>query len=113
MPDTLSAELRRQLRRNFDNWVDAVCQWLEACGDRLPADCDRRDLAAGDILLAPGRHNDHVFIVLSGCLTVHVGSPEQPALATMETGACVGEMSIIEDRDCRFFDTQPFGRCRV
>jgi diguanylate cyclase (GGDEF)-like protein len=63
------------------------------------ADCDRRDLAAGDILLAPGKHNDHVFIVLSGCLTVHVGSPEQPALATMETGACVGEMSIIEDRD--------------
>ena len=63
------------------------------------AGCDRRDLAAGDILLAPGKHNDHVFIVLSGCLTVHVGSPEQPALATMETGACVGEMSIIEDRD--------------
>jgi len=30
---------------------------------------------------------------------VHVGSPETPVLATMEVGACVGEMSIIEDRD--------------
>jgi diguanylate cyclase (GGDEF)-like protein len=70
---------------------DEISDYLARCG--------RRDLAAGDILLAPGKHNDHVFIVLSGCVTVHVGSPEQPALATMETGACVGEMSIIEDRD--------------
>ena len=37
--------------------------------------------------------------MLSGILTVHVGSPEKPALATMDSGACVGEMSIIEDLD--------------
>jgi len=36
---------------------------------------------------------------LSGSLNVHVGAPETPVLATMEAGACVGEMSIIEDRD--------------
>jgi len=70
----------------------------EEISDHL-ARCGRRDLASGDILLATGEHNEHVFIVLSGSVTVHVGSPEQPALATMETGACVGEMSIIEDRD--------------
>jgi diguanylate cyclase (GGDEF)-like protein len=61
--------------------------------------CDRRDLAAGELLLSPGEKNEHVFIVLSGGLDVHVGSPSTPALATMEVGACVGEMSIIEDRD--------------
>lgn len=61
--------------------------------------CDRRDLAAGELLLSPGEKNEHVFIVLSGGLNVHVGSPGTPVLATMETGACVGEMSIIEDRD--------------
>ena len=61
--------------------------------------CDRRDLAAGELLLSPGAKNEHVFIVLSGSLNVHVGSPSTPVLATMETGACVGEMSIIEDRD--------------
>ena len=37
--------------------------------------------------------------MLSGSLNVHVGAPETPILATMEAGACVGEMSIIEDRD--------------
>ncbi|MBT8089783.1 MAG: GGDEF domain-containing protein [Gammaproteobacteria bacterium] len=61
--------------------------------------CDRRDLAAGELLLSPGAKNEHVFIVLSGSLNIHVGSPEAPVLATMESGACVGEMSIIEDRD--------------
>ncbi len=66
--------------------------------DLLPR-CDRRDLAAGEVLLSPGDSNEHVFIVLSGSLDVHVGSPDTPALTTMETGDCVGEMSIIEDRD--------------
>lgn len=61
--------------------------------------CDRRDLAADELLLSPGEKNEYVFIVLSGSLNVHVGSVSTPALATMETGECVGEMSIIEDRD--------------
>jgi diguanylate cyclase (GGDEF)-like protein len=61
--------------------------------------CDRRDVAAGEQLLSPGARNEYVFIVLSGSLHVHVGSIETPPLATMEVGACVGEMSIIEDRD--------------
>lgn len=61
--------------------------------------CERRDLAAGELLLSPGDSNEHVFVVLSGALDVHVGSPDTPALTTMESGDCVGEMSIIEDRD--------------
>ncbi|MDX1516608.1 MAG: GGDEF domain-containing protein [Woeseiaceae bacterium] len=65
----------------------------------LLASCERRDIAAGELLLSPGARNEHVFIVLSGSLHVHVGSPNTPVLATMEVGACVGEMSIIEDRD--------------
>ena len=61
--------------------------------------CERRDLAEGELLLSPGAKNEHVFIVLSGSLSIHVGSIDTPVLATMEVGACVGEMSIIEDRD--------------
>ncbi len=61
--------------------------------------CNRRDIAAGDLLLSPGEKNEHVFVVLSGSLNVHVGAPDTPLIATMESGACVGEMSIIEDRD--------------
>jgi len=65
----------------------------------LLQNCDRRDLGEGEMLLSPGEKNEHVFIVLSGSLNVHVGSPDAPVLATMDVGACVGEMSIIEDRD--------------
>lgn len=79
---------------------------LELFKDVLPDDvhellqhCDRRDIAAGELLLSPGAKNEHVFIVLSGSLNIHVGSPDTPVLATMDVGACVGEMSIIEDRD--------------
>ena len=61
--------------------------------------CDRRDLPQGEVLLSPGEKNEYVYIVLSGSLNVHVGSPDTPALTTMEAGECVGEMSIIEDRD--------------
>ncbi len=66
---------------------------------QLLQDCDRRDIAAGELLLSPGEKNEHVFVVLSGRLNIHVGAPSAPALTTMEVGACVGEMSIIEDRD--------------
>jgi len=65
----------------------------------LLQNCDRRDIAEGELLLSPLAKNEHVFIVLSGSLNVHVGSPEKPVLAEMDVGACVGEMSIIEDRD--------------
>lgn len=61
--------------------------------------CDRRDVQTGELLLSPGSKNEFVFVVLSGSLNVHVGSPDAPILVTMEAGSCAGEMSIIEDRD--------------
>jgi diguanylate cyclase (GGDEF)-like protein len=61
--------------------------------------CERDDLETDEWLLWPGKHNENVYIVLSGELSVHVGAADSPALALMEVGACAGEMSIIEDRD--------------
>ena len=66
---------------------------------QLLQDCDRRDLGVGELLLSPGQANENVYVVLSGALNVHVADPDSPILATMEVGACAGEMSIIEDRD--------------
>ena len=65
----------------------------------LLQDCERCDLETGEVLLSPGKKNENVYVVLSGELNVHVGSTDSPHLATMEVGACAGEMSIIEDRD--------------
>ena len=65
----------------------------------LLQNCDRCDLATGELLLSPGTENENVYVVLSGSLNVRVGSDDAPILATVEVGACAGEMSIIEDRD--------------
>jgi len=61
--------------------------------------CDRRDLDFGEVLLSPGESNQNVYIVLSGELSVQIGSLDSPIVATLDVGACTGEMSIIEDRD--------------
>jgi diguanylate cyclase (GGDEF)-like protein len=61
--------------------------------------CDRQDVQTGELLLSPGSRNEYVFVVLSGSLNVHVGSPDAPIVVTMVAGSCAGEMSIIEDRD--------------
>lgn len=65
----------------------------------LLQNCDRCDIAAGEMLLSPGKKNENVYIVLSGELSVRVGGPDATVVATVPIGACTGEMSIIEDRD--------------
>ena len=91
----INSDYKRSLLDSLDLFKGVRPDDIQA----LLQDCDRRDLAAGELLLSPDEKNEQVFIVLSGSLYVHVGSVDTPALATMEVGACVGEMSIIEDRD--------------
>ncbi len=97
MPQTLTinSEYKRSLLEGLDLFNDVRPDDVQDLLQR----CDRRDVEAGEFLLSPGQKNDYVYIVLSGSLDIHVGSPDTPALASMEVGACVGEMSIIEDRD--------------
>ena len=38
-------EVRSLIHANFDGWTEGVRRWLDAAGDRLPADCDRKELA--------------------------------------------------------------------
>jgi diguanylate cyclase (GGDEF)-like protein len=65
----------------------------------LLQECERRDISTGEVLLSPDSPNENVFVILSGALNVHVGSPDAPVLVTMDIGECAGEMSIIEERD--------------
>ncbi len=92
---SINSDYKRSLLEGLELFTgvepDDVADLLQAC--------DRRDLAAGELLLSPGTPNEHVYIVLAGALNVHVGSPSATPLTTMEAGACVGEMSIIESRD--------------
>lgn len=54
-------------------------------------------LAAGQILLTPGQHNDRIYIVLSGRLSAQLKEDDAKPLALFGIGECVGEMSMFED----------------
>ena len=65
----------------------------------LLAECGRMDIATGDVVLAPERPNDAVFVVLSGRLEVRIGQHDSVPVSVLDTGDCAGEMSIIEERN--------------
>lgn len=90
-----NSDYQRSLLSGLDLFHDVHPDDIQA----LLQECDRRDVAIGEVLLSPDKPNENVFVILSGILNVHVGSPDAPVLATMEIGECAGEMSIIEDRD--------------
>lgn len=91
----INSDYKRSLLAGLDLFKDVNADDIQS----LLQKCDRKDLGKDEVLISPTKKNEHVYIVLSGSLNVHVGSLDTPVLATMEVGACVGEMSIIEDRD--------------
>jgi len=74
---------RLPLFRNVDLWT--VRPLLERCAEL--------DFPTGHVLLEPGRDDQHAYLLLRGRLTVHL-DPQQPPIATLERGECVGEMSF-------------------
>jgi diguanylate cyclase (GGDEF)-like protein len=70
----------------------------QTIADLLPR-CGRIDVSEGDVLLSPQRENRCVYVVLSGRLSVHLGSLDAPKIADLSPGSCAGEMSLIEDKD--------------
>lgn len=57
-------------------------------------------LDQGEQLLSPGIRNEHVYIIISGQLGVHLAlSNLDEPLAILNPGECVGEMSVLVDSD--------------
>jgi diguanylate cyclase (GGDEF)-like protein len=58
--------------------------------------CRFVDVASHDALLVPGRENREIFILLSGRLRVHLHDPVSEAIAFIEPGELVGELSVVD-----------------
>jgi len=58
----------------------------------------RISVSRGSIILAPGKINENVYVIISGQMSVQItpSSSEQP-LAIIALGECVGEMSVLVD----------------
>lgn len=64
--------------------------------ERIAASADILELRPETILLSPERANQHVYLLLSGSLTVHFGAPDSPEISELAPGISVGEMSVID-----------------
>lgn len=60
-------------------------------------------LASEQILLAPGKVNDYVYIVLSGRLRAQVNMDDTRPLALFGQSECVGEMSMFDENQVTAF----------
>jgi diguanylate cyclase (GGDEF)-like protein len=71
--------------------------------EHLLADCPLVELGAGDVLFRPGELNTDLYLIVDGCLHVHLDSLEKPWIAKLEAGESVGEMSLIDEGETSAF----------
>jgi diguanylate cyclase (GGDEF)-like protein len=56
------------------------------------------NIPAGTVLLQPEVNSGSVFVLLEGGLAVHPDGPESAAVAILDPGACVGELSVVDQK---------------
>jgi CRP-like cAMP-binding protein len=78
----------------------------------LLTECPVRTLAEGEELIAVDRPNDHLYLLLSGRLSVHLGSAREEPIVMLEEGEIAGELSLI-DRKPTSAVVVAQGPCRV
>jgi diguanylate cyclase (GGDEF)-like protein len=64
--------------------------------DPLIEACATRELAPGDVLLAPGADNASLYVILSGRMDVHLVPAGPDPYVSLGPGNCVGEISLID-----------------
>jgi len=53
-------------------------------------------LDAGEVLIERGALNDYVYLILEGCLHVHLEDGPEPYVLALGPGTCAGEISVID-----------------
>ena len=68
---------------------------LESIQDLLEY-CPIKELKEGDVLISAGVPNDHLYLLLSGSLRIHLKKLTLDPIAILEPGEMAGEMSLID-----------------
>ena len=73
-----------------------------------------RDLGEGEVLVHEGTSDSHLYLLLSGSVTVAraAGTPEEATLYTLKAGDAVGELSFLDDNR-HYASVVAHGGCRV
>lgn len=91
----IDTDFKRSLLQSIDLFRDVDPDDIS----ELLTQCERIDVAEGEILIAPDRSNNSLYIVLSGQLQVHRGSLDANKIADLPVGTCAGEMSLVKDKE--------------
>jgi len=68
----------------------------------LLQDCPVQELQAGDLLIHSGQSNQHLYVILSGRLRIHLKLSVDP-IAVVNPGEVVGELSLIDGQPASAF----------
>lgn len=71
----------------------------EAQTRTLAALMQLRELSDGEVLVAEGRSDSHLYLLVSGAVAVArgAGTPEEVVLFTLGAGEAIGELSFLDD----------------
>lgn len=64
---------------------------------QVPEHAAPLELAPGAVLLSPDHDNQHIYVLLSGTLSLHFGAKDSPEIRELTQGVSVGEMSIFDN----------------
>jgi len=106
---------RRNGQRRCKPFISGLVLFREVHDSRLVEvldGCPVRQCTEGEVLLAPGQTNHNIYIVLTGALSVRIGADGAAPTVMIESGQCVGEMSIIDGKPVSAFVVAERG-CRV
>jgi serine phosphatase RsbU (regulator of sigma subunit) len=106
---------RRSAERRRTPFIAGLLLFRNIHDERLLevlAGCPVREFADGEVLLAPGQINHDLFLVLSGRLSVRIGTDHAAEPLMIERGECVGELSIIDGKPVSAYVAAESG-CRL
>jgi len=87
---TYDHELMLSMRLFTNAAMESIEGYFETCSERW--------LNPGEMLLSPEKENNHLYLIVTGRLRVHLESPVAPPLVTLGPGECAGEMSIVDHK---------------
>jgi sigma-B regulation protein RsbU (phosphoserine phosphatase) len=92
-------ERRKQMDRRANAFITKQSLFQGVSWDFIEpclAACPTLNLDKGDVLLSPLKVNEHLYLVRSGRLRVHLDSPDSEGKYPIEEGNFAGDISIID-----------------
>ena len=69
----------------------------------LLENCPIRQIAKDEILITEGSDRKECYLILSGTLRIHLGSPDTDAISKLGVGESVGELALLDGKSASAF----------